>query len=222
MADMCLRFIETDEIDVIMFSINAAYDLDPVGNVPFEDLDMAGQSQLSVSKDRIKLYQECQKRGIGIQVMKAYGGGTLLNEGTSPFGQAMTVAQCIQYALDRPAVLSCMLGVRSKDDLVDAVAYYSASDAERDYAYIAGMQHTDMQGTCVYCNHCLPCPAHIDIGAVHKYLDLYLAGDQLAEAHYKSLPKNASDCIACGLCEPNCPFHVKIIDKMKKAAAVMG
>ena len=63
MADICHRFIEVGGIDVFMFSVNAAYDLDPVRNVPFDELDMTGKDRLSVSKDRLRLYQECEKKG---------------------------------------------------------------------------------------------------------------------------------------------------------------
>lgn len=220
-ADICLRFVETGDIDVCMFSINAAYDLDPIKNVPFDELDMGGQKGRNVSMDRIRLYQECEKRGIGIHVMKPYGGGILLNSGTSPLGRAMTIPQCIQYVLDRPAVTSCLLGVRSKADLEDAIGYYTATKEERDYSFVSGLQSKDMRGICVYCNHCLPCPAGIDIGSVHKYLDLYLAGDLLAREHYLALDKRAVDCIECGSCERNCPFEVKVIGKMKQAVEVM-
>lgn len=40
--------------------------------------------------------------------MKPFGGGQLLNAKTSPFKQALTRTQCIQYALDRPAVLTVL------------------------------------------------------------------------------------------------------------------
>lgn len=220
-VDICNRFIETGEIDLCMFSLNAAYDLDPVSNVPFEELDMSGQNQLAVSRERSKFYQECEKRGIGIQVMKPYGGGILLDRSTSPFARAMTICQCLQYALDRPAVLSCLLGVRSKADMADAIGFYSAGKEERDYSFIAGLRHKDMRGTCVYCNHCLPCPVNIDIGAVHKYLDLFLAGDHLAKEHYLSLSQRARDCAECGSCEKNCPFQVNIRGKMRQAIEVL-
>lgn len=220
-VDICHRFINTGKFDMCMFSINAAYDLDPVSNIPFDELDTTGQDQLTGSQARIRFYNECEKLGIGIQVMKPYGGGTLLNKGTSPFKKAMTIHQCLQYALDRPGVISCLLGVRSKEDLEDALVFYSSSKEERDYSFIADMQHQDMRGTCVYCNHCLPCPANIDIGAVHKFLDLFLAGDLLAKEHYLCLSKRAKDCIECGSCEKNCPFQVSVRGKMQKAIEVL-
>ena len=49
--------------------------------------------------------------------MKAFSGGQLLSAKTSPFKQALTECQCIQYALDKPGVLSVLPGIRSKMDL---------------------------------------------------------------------------------------------------------
>ena len=111
--------------------------------------------------------------------------------------------------------------VDESKDLEDAIEYYTATKEERDYSFVSGLQPRDMRGICVYCNHCLPCPAGIDIGSVHKYLDLYLAGDLLAREHYLALDKRAVDCIGCGSCERNCSFEVKVISKMKQAAGVM-
>lgn len=204
-ADVCRWFIETGEIDVFMLSLNAAYDFEP------------SRGKLALSQERMELYRECEKQGVGITVMKPYGGGQLLNEKTSPFRRAMTIPQCIQYALDRPAVLSCLPGVRSMADLMDVLRYYSATPEERDYSFIGGLSHSDMQGVCIYCNHCQPCPAGIDIGAVNKYLDLAKAGDELAKDHYRKLSKNAKDCTECGACEKNCPFRVEVRKRMREA-----
>jgi hypothetical protein len=204
-ADICRRFIETGEIDIFMFSLNAAYDFAP------------SRGKLALSHERMELYRECEKRGIGVTAMKPYGGGQLLNAKTSPLRRGMTIPQCIQYALDRPAVLSCLPGVRSRADLEDALKYYSASGEERDYSFIGSLPHRDMQGTCIYCNHCQPCPSGIDIGSVNKYLDLSKAGDELAKDHYRKLSRNAKDCTQCRVCEKNCPFQVDIRGRMREA-----
>lgn len=219
--ETCHRFLADTEMDFCMFSVNPAYDLDPVNNIAFDELEKP-EDQLATSKSRYTFYRECERLGVGMMIMKPYGGGILLDGGTSPFGQAMTIPQCLQYALDRPAAISCLLGVRTVADLEDALRYYTASKEERDYFFGSTLQHRDMRGTCVYCNHCLPCPVGIDIGAVHKYLDLTLAGDDLAREHYHSLQKNARDCIGCGSCEANCPFQVAVREKMKKAEQVMA
>ena len=50
--------------------------------------------------------------------MKAFSGGQLLDERTSPFGRALTKNQCIKYALDKPGGLTVLLGIRGKEDTV--------------------------------------------------------------------------------------------------------
>lgn len=49
--------------------------------------------------------------------MKAFSGGQLLDERTSPFGKALTEYQCLQYALDKPGVLTVLPGLRDRKDL---------------------------------------------------------------------------------------------------------
>ncbi|MCM1327173.1 MAG: hypothetical protein NC249_11185 [Lachnoclostridium sp.] len=51
---------------------------------------------------------------------------------------------------------------------------------EKDYSIIGEFTPAAALGNCVYCNHCQPCPAGIDVGLVNKYYDLALAGDVLS------------------------------------------
>lgn len=214
--DIAEKFLEMGGFDMCLFSINPAYDFDPIANLAFEGLNAPDDIPDNASRRRYAFYDECARQNVGITVMKAYGGGALLDK-TSPLGQPMTPVQCIQYALDRPAVLSVIVGINSLEQLEDAVRYYKATAEEKDYSFIEGLRPVHMRGKCVYCNHCLPCPAGIDIAAVHKYLDLYDAGDDLAKEHYRNLSRSARDCIECGTCEQRCPFDVKVREKMHNA-----
>lgn len=74
----------------------------------------------------------------------------------------------------------------------------------------------------MYCNHCQPCPAGLDVGLINKYYDLTLAGDVLAREHYETLEKTAGDCIQCGHCNSRCPFHVDQVARMEEIAAYFG
>ena len=74
----------------------------------------------------------------------------------------------------------------------------------------------------MYCNHCQPCPAGIDIGLANKYYDLALAGDAIAANHYTKLTVKASACLQCGHCESHCPFSVKQMERMEKISAYFG
>ncbi len=122
---------------------------------------------------RQELYEVCQRNGVGITVMKAFGGGDLLSAELSPAGKALTPYQCIHYALTRPAVACVMAGARSMEELEASIAYETAGEEEKDYAAaFASMPKISWQGHCMYCGHCAPCPKGIDVATVTKFLNL--------------------------------------------------
>ena len=173
---------------------------------------------------RQELYEVCQRNGVGITVMKAFGGGDLLSAELSPAGKALTPYQCIHYALTRPAVACVMAGARSMEELEASIAYETAGEEEKDYAAaFASMPKISWQGHCMYCGHCAPCPKKIDIAMVNKFYDLAVMQDEVpgtVRAHYKELTVNASDCIGCKSCESRCPFHVPVAERMEKAREI--
>lgn len=199
------RIIDTGLIDMMMFSINPAYD--------FEKGDDYGIGSYS---ERAVLFQRCQKEGIGISVMKPFFAGQLLSAEQSPFGVALSHTQCLQYAIDRPGVLVAVPGVQTMEHLDQVLKFLTATEQEKDYSVIATFTSDTISGTCVYCNHCQPCPAGIDVGLVNKYYDLALAGDSIAKNHYDKLSMKADDCLHCGHCEERCPFSVKQMSRMEE------
>ena len=160
----------------------------------------------------------CEAEGVGISVMKPFHGGQLLSDETSPFRNALTRNQCLKYALDRPAVLTVLPGVRNLADLSELLKFGSAAPEECDYSVIGSFTPKSARGNCVYCNHCEPCPAGIDIGLINKYYDLSLAGDKMAHDHYSKLKIKADACISCGHCDSRCPFGVEQSVRMEKIA----
>lgn len=222
------KIVETGLIDVLLFSINPCYDLQPASE-DIEDLwadENYAHALHNIDPDREKLYELCEQKGVGIDVMKVYGGGDLLSEINSPFSKAMTAVQCIEYALTRPGVAAVMIGCKNNDEIQAAVNWCNATKEEKDYASVmAGMEKFSWQGHCMYCGHCAPCSVGIDIASVNKYYNLTVAQNDIPETvreHYKVLPHHASECIACGQCEDNCPFGVAIIEQMQKATDRFG
>lgn len=55
--------------------------------------------------------------------MKPFSGGQLLEGRTSPFGMALSQYQCIQYALDKPGVLTVLPGIRNVEDVKNFWAF---------------------------------------------------------------------------------------------------
>lgn len=140
----------------------------------------------------------------------------------SPFRRALTQFQCIQYALDKPGVLTVLPGIRGKADLLDVLAFVGATPEQRDYSVIGEFAPPEAEGVCVYCNHCQPCPQGISIGLANKYYDLARLGDDMAAEHYLNLSRHASDCIDCGHCNSRCPFGVNQASRMHEMAAYFG
>lgn len=204
------RVLDMHILDMLMFSINPAYDY------------RHGEYAIGSGDERAALYRRCEAEGVGISVMKAFSGGQLLDAKTSPFGKALTEYQCMQYALDRPGVLTVLPGVRNREDLGRILGFLKATEAERDYSVLGSFTPKESSGVCVYCNHCQPCPAGLDVGLINKYYDLSMAGDVLAKDHYAHLTVKASDCVNCGHCDSRCPFHVNQTQRMKEIAAYFG
>lgn len=201
------RLIDMGLFDMIMFSTNPAY-----------DLGLGDEYGIGTVEERTELFRRCEVEGIGISVMKPFHGGQLLLAETSPFRTEMTKNQCLQYALDRPAVLCVVPGVRGLDDLHALLPFLSSTREENDYSLIGSFTPESAVGRCVYCNHCQPCPAGLDIGLINKYYDLSLAGDKMAHNHYSKLSVTAEACTSCGHCERRCPFGVSQPSRMKAIA----
>ena len=187
------RAVETGLIDVLMFSLNPAFDLLP-GDMSMDDMmadeNTTAEMRNQIDPDRAALYNLCERDGTAITVMKAYMAGRLLDAEQSPFGWALTPDQCIHYALTRPAVASALIGCETPEQIRRAADYETATDTEKDFSEVF-IKTLAAEGKCVYCNHCLPCPAHIDIAQVNKYLDLALATQEISatvNAHYHAMP----------------------------------
>ena len=207
LADMVL---DTGLVEQLMFSINPGYD--------YQHGDYANGS----SSQRMTLYRRCEAEGVGISVMKPFSGGQLLDGKTSPFGKPLTQYQCIQYALDKPGVLTVLPGIRNADDVRHLLGFFDAPPEERDYSILGAFAPQNAVGNCVYCNHCQPCPSGLNVGLINKYYDLAMAGDTMAAEHYAKLEKHASDCVSCGHCDHRCPFQVKQSEKMGRIADYFG
>ncbi|MEG1947770.1 MAG: aldo/keto reductase [Lachnospiraceae bacterium] len=225
--DVAKQAALSGEIEMILFSVNPAFDMMPAT----EDMnryfsDNYDDELGGIAPERVELYNICQREQVGITVMKGYAGGRLFTAETSPFGVALTPIQCLHYALTRPGVASVMVGYDTVAHVDEAVAYETATLEEKDYASVlaSAPKHAYM-GQCTYCGHCAPCPVKIDIAMVNKLYDLAVMQEKIPksiQAHYQGLSANASNCINCGGCETRCPFGVKIMNKMSKADKLLS
>ncbi len=215
------------EIEMIMFSLNPAFDMAPA-QTTLDELYASSRidGKNNIDPDRAKLYALAEQTNTGITVMKGYAGGRLLDAQASPFGIALTPTQCLHYALTRPAVASVLVGTESVEQIAEALTYTTASSEQRDYASaLAKAPKHAFAGQCTYCGHCAPCTVKINIALVNKLYDLAtLRPDETtgAQLHYAELDHTAGTCTHCHACEPRCPFGVPIAERMDEACEFFG
>lgn len=219
---------QNPEIELLMFSINPAYDMfaamDDIEEYRKEDAYTDDLS--SINPMRAEIYELCEKNGTALTVMKGFAGGNLLSDETSPFGVALTPVQCIHYCLEQKGVSSIFAGVKTVEELMESLKYCDADDEEKDFTEtLKNAPKHSFKGQCTYCGHCQPCASKIDIAMVNKLFDLAKNHEEVpasVQEHYNNLKYNATDCIACGECEPRCPFSVHIVDVMLDSQDLFG
>ena len=217
--------VQSGLIEMILFSVNPAFDLLPSGE-DLEELLKDGyrydENLAGINVERAEFYKLCEEYNVGITVMKGFAGGRLFDVNRSPFGVALTPIQCIHYALTRPGTGSVLCGYDTKEQVDEAVHYEVATEEEKDYASVlANAPLHSYKGECTYCGHCKPCAAELDIAMINKYYDLAAMQSEVPQSlrsHYMMLDHKASECIGCQECESRCPFGVPIAERMRKAA----
>ena len=161
------------------------------------------------------LIAKCAQKNIGFIAMKPLAGGAIDNA---------TLA--LRFIAANPHVTVMIPGMAKPEEAAQNLAALSNTSA------LSQQELEDMEkirsflGTqfCRRCNYCAPCSAGIPISGVflmEGYYSRYHLEDW-AKARYAALPKKASDCIDCGICETRCPYQLPIRDMLKKAISVFG
>ena len=225
-AEVALQAVKSGWVEVLMFSLNPAFDRLRGGATPW-DKGAMDNLQAGIDPVRVELYDYCTTHKIAITVMKTFGGGgRLLDAKTSQTGRAYTPEQCIAYCLAKPCISTCILGIDNLDELKRDLHWLRATDEEKDWT--AAEQRTENKelanASCTYCNHCSPCTQGIPIAKVNELLDKAENEGLTAElqAQYDALPHHAGECTHCGACQTRCPFGVDIPTRMDAAKAKFG
>lgn len=99
--DVARLAAEQGEIEMILFSVNPAFDLRPATeNIDEYFAEEYEDGLAGIAPEREALYKICEQQNVGITVMKGYAGGRLFDAKTSPFGVALTPVQCLHYGID--------------------------------------------------------------------------------------------------------------------------
>ena len=113
---IAVRAAESGWVEMILFSVNPAFDLmPPTDNIENYFADTYAEGLNGVDPVRARMYRICEQHHVGITCMKPYAGGRLFDAKRSPFGVALTPVQCIHYALTKPGVASVLCGYDLRD-----------------------------------------------------------------------------------------------------------
>ena len=168
-----------------------------------------------VEQQGVELIHKCAEKNIGFIDMKPLAGGAI---------EDATLA--LRYVCSNPDVTVVIPGMAEVRELEQNLAACSNTEPFTDEELKAMDKVREQLGTdfCRRCNYCAPCTVGINIPSVFLfagYLQRYDLADW-AKDRYSTLKVKASACIGCGKCEPRCPYHLPIREKLKKCAQDMG
>jgi len=161
------------------------------------------------------LIRKCAEKNIGFVVMKPLAGGALEN--------ATLAMRFLASQPETGVVIPGMADLSEVEQNLAAMADTSPL-TEAELAEIAQIRATLGTQFCRRCNYCAPCAVGVPIPNVflmQGYFERYGLADW-ARGRYDALPKHASDCIGCGICETRCPYELPIRDMLKVAAEKFG
>ena len=168
-----------------------------------------------VEQQGAELIHKCAEKNIGFIVMKPLAGGAIED-----------ASLALRYVCSNPDVTVVIPGMAEIHELEQNLAACSNTEPLTQEELKEMDKVREQLGTdfCRRCNYCAPCTVGINIPSVFLfagYLQRYDLADW-AKDRYSTLKVKASACIGCGKCEPRCPYHLPIREKLKKCAQDMG
>ena len=224
-ADTLNRILDAHhkDIDIVQLQINY---------VDWEDDDVQGR----------KCYEACVAHGTGIIIMEPVRGGALANftpEVAGIFKKANPSMSLASWALrwtlgleNVVNVLSGMSTIEQVDDNTTVADPFTPLSGDEQKVIDNVMAELKKIPTipCTECRYCVnDCPQKISIPGILNQMNEYTLYQNLDGARriygfitsgwgpFGGSPAKASDCVACGLCEANCPQKIGIVDCLKEA-----
>ena len=162
-----------------------------------------------------ELIKKCAERNIGFICMKPLAGGAIED-----------AKLALRFIAANETVTVVIPGMAAEAEVAENIASVCDSSPLTESELASIDQVRDALGTnfCRRCNYCAPCSAGISIYSVllmEGYYNRYNLKDW-ATQRYHAMPKTASDCIGCGICETRCPYNLPIRQMLKRVENLFG
>lgn len=159
-----------------------------------------------------KIFEEANKKNIGIIVMKPLAGGAIKD-----------CAVGLKFVLQNENISVVIPGMESTSQILQNISVIGNKITEEDFIEIKRIREILQNDFCRRCGYCMPCPQGINIPFSFLCEGYYTRYNlkEWAISRYDSMPIKPSSCIGCKICEKKCPYNIKISEKLKKVVDIM-
>lgn len=162
-----------------------------------------------------ELIKKCTERNIGFICMKPLAGGAIED-----------AKLALRFIAANESVTVVIPGMAAESEVAENIASVCSCSPlnESELASIDQIRESLGTNFCRRCNYCAPCSAGISIYSVllmEGYYNRYNL-KEWATQRYHAMPKTASDCIGCGICETRCPYNLPIRQMLKRVENLFG
>lgn len=153
------------------------------------------------------LFEKAKAKHVGVIVMKPLGGGAIDNGSIA-----------LKFILNNPNVSVVIPGMGDVSEVIANSLVTPGIFSASETAYIDKTRKELEFDFCRRCGYCMPCTVGINIPMcfVFESYDLRYNLKAWANERYATLSVKADACIECGICESRCPYHLPIIQKLKR------
>lgn len=158
-----------------------------------------------------EVFRVAHEAGLGTIAMKPLAGGVI---------QRGYLA--IKFIQNNPNITLAIPGMASVEEVLENSHIKEPTYSSEELAYMQELRATTDKAFCHRCGYCLPCTKGIEIPVMFTFEGYFNRYDlkNWARDRYQSMAVKADACIACGVCETRCPYHLHIIEKMKQVANI--
>jgi predicted aldo/keto reductase-like oxidoreductase len=179
-------------------------------------------------------------KGLGIIVMEPLRGGALTTAVPHDIQQVWDSASvkrspaewALRWVWNDPRVTVVLSGMTTMEQVDENIRIAQQTHADslttnelEAIEKARSVYEQKIEVDCTACGYCMPCPHGVNIPESFRFYNQAMMFDNIKRygREYRNFYKDnlANLCIECGECEPQCPQHIPIIEKLKDVSSTL-